>query len=426
MPNIKFFSRTFAEYFRLLVFGLGLVIYVLYFKSRVNQSDFQVLYSAADAAIHHISPYPANGSPSVYSGSAFVYPSVVAYLFVPFTWLSLSQAEYTFVLLSVASVGIALWMLGVRRAGAYALFLAASTTIVSWQMGTLNPLFVLGIATAWRFRSKAFVLGAVVSLVAFAKLFLLPLLIWLIITRRFRALAYSFAILAFLGAVSFLGGPLSFGHYLSLLGQLSRHEGARGFSTSFVIRSFGLGQGVSELISFSIACLLLIFIYWRYRVTESEQLVLAGMIGIALVLTPILWSSYLLLLAVVFLLVFSPEAAAVLYALLSWVIVTPDRAGMLAVVLLLVVVLLVSIVVLGWSPLHPSFMNEIRGHLERFAAEPRLVAAVVVSTLFIGATAVFDFRIQPAIEVQLSLLYLLPLAILVLSRQRQQAVHQDN
>lgn len=424
MPNFKFFSRTFAGYCRLLAFGLGLIIYVLYFKSRVNQSDFQVMYSAAETVTRHVSPYPADGSPSVYSGSSFVYPYVAAYLFVPFTLLNISQAEYAFVVVSVASVCVALWMFGVRRPSAYALFLAASTTIVAWQMGTLNPLFVLGIATAWRFRSKALVVGVAVALVAFAKLFLTPLLIWLIITRRFRALAYAVASLAFLAAVSFLGGPLSFGRYLSLLGQLSRHEGARGFSTSFVLRSFGLGQGLSELIAFSIAGLLLVFVYWRYRVTESESLVLAGMIGISLVVTPILWSSYLLLLAVVFLLIFSSEVAAVLYALLSWVIVTPDRAGMMAVALLVIVVLSVSFVALNWSPLRPTFLNGIRVILGRFAAEPRLVTVAVVPTLFFAATAVFDFRIQPAIEVQLSLLYLLPLAILVLSRQSPQAVRQ--
>ncbi|MDA8080718.1 MAG: glycosyltransferase 87 family protein [Actinomycetota bacterium] len=425
MLNIKFLGRTVAEYFRLLAFGFGLVIYVLYFQSRVNQSDFQVLYSSADAVIHHISPYPAVGSPSVYSGSSFVYPYAVAYLFVPFTWLSPSQAQYTFVLVSVASVGLALWLLGVRRLSAYVLFLAASTTIVAWQMGTLNPLFVLGLATAWRFRSKAFVIGAVVSSVAFAKLFLLPLLVWLIITRRFRALAYALAFLAVLAAVSFLGGPLSFGHYLTLLGQLSRHEGARGFSTSFVVRSFGLSQNLSEIISFSIACLLMGFIYWRYRATESEALVLAGMIGISLVITPILWSSYLLLVTVVLLLIFSTEVAAILYALLSWVIVTPDRAGIMAVASLLIVVMFVSIALLGWSPLRPAFMNEIRGHLERFAPKPKLVAAVLVPILIFGATAVFDFRIQPAIAVQLLLLYLLPLAILVLTRKRPQAACQS-
>ena len=130
MPNINFFRRTFAEYFKLLAFGLGLVIYVLYFKSRVNQSDFQVLYSTAESVIHHISPYPANGSPSIYSGSSFVYPYAVAYLFVPFTLLGPSQAEYMFVLISLTSVCVALWMLGVRRASGYALFLAASTTII--------------------------------------------------------------------------------------------------------------------------------------------------------------------------------------------------------------------------------------------------------------------------------------------------------
>ncbi|EQD46350.1 conserved hypothetical protein, membrane, partial [mine drainage metagenome] len=105
MPELKFFIRTVGgRYSKTLALSLGLIIYTWYFTKRVNQSDFLVLYSAAAAVTHHVSPYPAFGSPSVYSGSSFVYPYISAYLFVPFTWLSPVHAEYAFVVISLVSI----------------------------------------------------------------------------------------------------------------------------------------------------------------------------------------------------------------------------------------------------------------------------------------------------------------------------------
>ena len=57
--------------------------------------------------------------------------------------------------------------------------------------GNLTILLVLLVALAWRYRDEARLAGLALGVAVAAKLFVWPLVVWLLLTRRFRAAAWA-------------------------------------------------------------------------------------------------------------------------------------------------------------------------------------------------------------------------------------------
>lgn len=394
-----------------LILAMLLIGYGWYFKSRVNQSDFLVFYGAAKSILHGQSPYPAVGSHAVYSGSSFVYPYVTALLFLPFAVLSAQNAEYVYVVLSILAIVYSLLIVGVRRVSVLVLFMLASATIVSWQMGTLNPFFMLGIALAWRYRDKAVLAGTLVALVTFAKLFLLPLLIWLLIARRTKALLVALGELASLCVLTFSIGPLSLASYSSLLGSLATHEGSAGYSTLSLLRAAGVGQSFSEVLVLAIGAMLAFRMYIRFGLEKRESILVSESLVIALVITPILWSSYLTLFGLACIFAWRSSWAIAGYAIFSWLVLTPDRAGMPVVV-----ISFIAVVVLVLLQLHERDKTPFPSGLfppgdRTFLSCPKMRTALSMSVILMLLTAVIQLKFEPAMLVQISLLLLFPASL---------------
>lgn len=392
---------------------VGFVAYFWYFKSRVSQSDFLVFYRAADAVLKSHSPYPPLSSASIYSGSSFVYPYFVAWLFIPFTFLDREGAQFAFVAVSLISIFAALWLLGVRRWSLLLLFVFASTSIVAWQIGTLNPLFMVGVAIGWRYREKAVVLGFSVALVAFAKLFLIPLLLWLLVSRRYRALMASVAALGAMLWLSFGFGPLSAPDYIRLLTRLAKHEGVRGYSTSALFRSLRFGVIGSDLAVVVIAALTgMVFLHFYFE-TRNEKLLLGGSLVVALVITPILWTSYLPLAGLAGLLLFGDKAAVVGYSLCSWLVTTPDRAQSFELVLVLAAVISIVVYISGGFD---ELFYRMKLYLQQNMGNAGLLF-LLGSLLAVAVAAAFDPALTPLLLTQYVLLLVLPGAVVIKSKE---------
>ena len=389
------------------------IAYIWYFKSRVSQSDFLVFYRAADAVLSNHTPYPPLSSATVYSGSSFVYPYVIAWFFTPFTLLDRQGAELAFVAVSLVSMVAALWFLGVRSLPLLLLFLFASTSIVAWQIGTLNPLFMAGVAIGWRYREKAIALGLSVALVAFAKLFLIPLLLWLLISKRYRALAASAIALGVMLWVSFGLGPLSVPAYVRLLTRLAKHEGVKGYSTNALFRSFGFGVVGSDLAVVVVAIFIGLAFLRLYLGSRNEKILLGGAIVVALIITPILWTSYLPLAGVAGVLLFGEKVGAVGYSLCSWLVTTPDRAQSFELFLILSVV--VSVVVYLGGGFSGSFYK-IKLHLQE-NLDKRATLFLFVSLLLVVVATVFEPALLPLLLTQYILLLVVPGLVFIKSSE---------
>ncbi len=272
-------------------------------------------------------PYDPATSPVFQAGHTFVYPAFVAWLFSPLSLLPRPAATVVFTTLSVAALILACRWLGRPRASTAALALVASTTVISLQMGTVNAVLLLGLGVAWRSRSRSPLLaGVVLGLVASTKLFLLPVLIWPLCTRRHTTLAAAGGtVLVLLLSQSALG-HIGLWQYFSLLAKLQGNEATRSWSLSGFAQSLGLGAHASTDLALLIAGAAVMAL-WLRRDRLADAQVLSLSILICLLASPLIWSSYLVLLVAPLLLATTDDCGLAVVALGSWVVVTPDASS---------------------------------------------------------------------------------------------------
>jgi alpha-1,2-mannosyltransferase len=298
--------------FVLLIAGPVFLIVDLLTAAGHHPTDFATFWQSGRAFLHGRSPYPALDSlprrpyPTF---APFVYPPITAALMAPLAVLPYSVAIVVFVAIDVAAIPLSLRLLGVRDWRCYGIALGSAPVFVGSALGTISPLLLLGVAAAWRYRDKAVRLGLLVAFVATAKVFLWPIWLWLVRTRRFRAAATAAsvsaaALLCSWAAIGFAGLHT----YPRLLGRLTGLEGPESYSLYSLGRSLGLGGRAAEAVVY-LAGALAVAVLAR-RTLDSRRLLIAA-IGVSLLLTPILWPHYLVLL-------FVPIALARPYASPIW------------------------------------------------------------------------------------------------------------
>ncbi|WP_239334322.1 glycosyltransferase 87 family protein [Frankia sp. CiP3] len=294
--------------------------------------DIEVFLRAGGAVRHGRDPYPPPGSAEISSGFAYVYPYLVAFGFVPLSWLG-RYGALAFIALSVAALIAAAHLAGAREARTYALVVMASCTITGLQMGTLNAVLFLGLAALWRCRDRPVSAGMIAAAVIYAKLFLAPVWLWLVLTRRATASAVAAVVVTVLFALAELISPVGTRAYLGMLTVLSRTEAPMGLSLTGLLVNSGLGFTVASWIARVAALGLLTACWLRMRHTADERTLYAGTLAAALVASPIIWSHYLLLLVAPLLVIApAPDASGprpplVIFAVASWFVVTPHRSG---------------------------------------------------------------------------------------------------
>jgi hypothetical protein len=286
--------------------------------------DLSVFLRAGQHVAHGLPVYPTLGTPSVYSGSAFVYPYFAAFPFVLLAGLSTNVATWLFFMMSVACV-VAVSSIGLERGPLRALLVVcAAFTITGLQLGALSPLLFAGTLLLWRMRDRprAFIFaGPIIA----AKLFLAPLLLWLLLAHRFRALSWACAGLGASLALGFLLGPISPSGYAHMLSQLSAHEARLGMGLVGVLMNRGLSLGLGQALAGLIALALLVGAHRRYVRTRDERVLCAAGVLISLILTPVLWSHYLVLVAVCLFVFDARLRWLIALVLASWALAPPHN-----------------------------------------------------------------------------------------------------
>ena len=166
----------------------------------------------------------------------------------PFTALPVVLAEWLWIGCLLAAGGLALRLAGVRDWRVYAAALVMPPVVGSLFYGAVDLLLLLGLAACWRWRDSAGKAGCALGAIIALKLIALPLVLWFVATRRWRAAGLSLAVagaLAVAGwAVVGLGEIGSYPHLLSLLTDI---ESARGFSAVAFASAFGAGASHGRL-----------------------------------------------------------------------------------------------------------------------------------------------------------------------------------
>jgi alpha-1,2-mannosyltransferase len=297
-------------------------------------ADLRVFYDAGKSVLDGESPYPHLGTAEVYSEHAFVYPIAAVLPFVPLALLPWGLAKFVFYALSAAAVVYAVRLTGARAAAPYlAVFLSASF-VRSAQLGTLNALLLAGLLVAWHYREHVAPLVAILTAVIVPKLFLVPLLGWPFVLRRWKATALACAAIGAILLAGFAVGPLSAGDYGQLLGELSGRLAQKGWGPYRLLLDAGGSATVARAGAWAIAGAILTASYGWYLRHRAEVVLFSGAIVAAILASPIVWTHY-------YLLMFAPLLVAGLrarwlvgFAVVTWIFSPPMGTGAVARTLL--------------------------------------------------------------------------------------------
>lgn len=282
---------------------LVLILVVLAAVGYHHGGDFATFWESGRLVLRGASPYPTLHSlPALAERrtfSPFVYPPVAAVVMVPLSLVPFPAASVLFLLIGLACVALSLRLLGVRDWRCYGAAFLAEPVFAAAGIGTVSLPLLLGAAAVWRYRERTVMLSALVALLVVFKLFLWPLWLWLLCTRRFGAAVLSVAIA---GVVTFgcwgLIGLAGIHEYPQLLSRLSHLVGPKSFSVYALARAFGASSARSQGELVAVAALLAGIAGHVSRGPDRDRRLFVIAIGASLLLTPILWPHYLVLLFV--------------------------------------------------------------------------------------------------------------------------------
>jgi alpha-1,2-mannosyltransferase len=300
-----------------------LLAIVVVFLPLSRAYDLGVFLKAGSAVIHGLRVYPRPGTPAVYSGFSFVYPYFAVWPFVPLAVLSPTLGTAVFFAISAGAVIAACFVEADGDPRPAMLVLCTSFTITGLQLGALSPLLMAGAVFLWRLRDRPLAFALLAAPVIACKLFLAPLLAWPLLARRYRAFAWASVATLVLLALGFAFGPLGAASYLRLLSALGAHEARAGFGLIGALRSAGLASAAAEAVALALAAAVLASAYLHHRRAGDERVLFCAGVVASLLLTPVLWSHYMILLAAGLLVLHAPRRWFAALAVLSWVIAPP-------------------------------------------------------------------------------------------------------
>jgi hypothetical protein len=313
------------------------------------------LYDPARAILQGRDPYDPHflaslaaamraGRPVSHAFALAVYPAPSLLAAIPFAFVGFVPAGITFQGLMVAAMVGGLRLLGVRDWRCIVLALVSWPFLFGLDVGALGPVVVLGIGVAWRLRARLWGPALAIASIVVAKLFPWTLVAWLVVTRRFKALALTLVI----GAALLIGGWAVIGFagladYPRMLSDLSFVERDAGVSLVTALMTVGVPGGLSEVISLMVALMIIAIAYRFVRRANGEAQALGLAVIAALIASPIVWPHYFVLLFVPIALT-SPRLSPLwLLPLPTVLIVDSQTKGLLGVVPWLLLIAAVGI-----------------------------------------------------------------------------------
>lgn len=238
-------------------------------------------------------PYPAA---LLHIANGFITPPLLGVVAIPFSLLGFHVALILWNLVCTLAFAVALRLLGVRDWRIYVVAVCCFPFVSSLALGQPDGLFALAAAIAWRHRGSSRGAVAVGVLIA-AKLFAWPLVIWLVVTRRYKLAATAAASAAGLLALSW--AAIGFKGLLSYPRLLSAETHAYGPKSHSYVAAFtrlGASLSVAEVASVLAAGLTAFLVLRAARSRDFGWFTAALTFG--LLVSPVVWQHYLVVLFV--------------------------------------------------------------------------------------------------------------------------------
>jgi hypothetical protein len=280
--------------------SIGAAVVLLYAASasRVHQdpgvflADFRTnVWHASGAILDGENPLRAPAGPKA---SGTVYPPITPTLLVPFSLPPYAIAAAFWLIALAGCVVGALRVVGVSDWRVYLAALVSPPVVSGLAWGNVSLALLLAVACAWRFRQHRERLGVVVGLAIAVKIFLWPLVGWLLITRRHRSAVVAFIATVGLTAAGWvvIGFP-SVRAYLELSRVNTETWYAVGVSVAAAAGQLGASAWVAVTVG-AVCGLALLAYCWLASVDDLE--VFACALAAAVVASPITWGHYYALL----------------------------------------------------------------------------------------------------------------------------------
>ena len=283
------------------LFSIPFVIYALVLVLRRDAFGVDFHYAfwpAAVRVVHGMSPYVDPHSPIVEGGAAFVYPAPTALLFAPFGWLDRDVGNAIFTAIVVIAIPLTMWTLSVRDWRVYGVVFMWAPIFGAWQTANITTLLGLGVAAAWRWRDRPVVTGALFAGVVSMKLFLWPVVLWYLATRRYAAVGWAIAVGVVVNAISWLVLGLGEIHrYTDLVRALTDAEERRAYSVISFAMNHGVGRGPAYVVGLAIAVAVMAAAVAAGRRGQDARSLTLG-IAASILASPLVWLHYFALLLV--------------------------------------------------------------------------------------------------------------------------------
>jgi hypothetical protein len=298
-----------------------LLAFVGYGNSWPLGFDFRgTLWEPARAFLDGNAIYPEPTRDAVLVGNPTVYPPLFILLATPLALLPVGLASWVWFVLLAVAVLASMRIVGVRDWRCLVLAVTTPVVVHGLYYGNLTVLLLVPLALAWRYRDRAAVAGLAVGVAVAAKLFVWPLVVWLLVTRRFRAAAWAIAssIVLVLGAWAVIGFE-GVRDYPSLLRVVQDVYAVRSVSLSTVAGAFGAPVGAAVAVATAAGLACIAAAAWLVRGNDGDRRAFTVLVAASILASAIVWPNYLALLLVPIAITWPQLAPAWFFGYVVWI-----------------------------------------------------------------------------------------------------------
>jgi hypothetical protein len=229
---------------------------------------------------------------------ATAYPPLTTLLYAPFSLLPLGIGDVVVTATMIGCVVATLMLLGVRDWRCYGASLLWAPVYSAVQTANLSLVLALGVAALWRLRDRGFVAGGLTAFMIATKLFLWPVLVWLLATRRWRAAASTVALGVLASAAAW--AVIDFdtvSRFPDLVRGNVLDNGTKPYTIATALQQLGVRGAISYAACWTVGAVVLAGVVRAAR-QGRDAVSLTLTLAAALILSPVVWSHYLALLLV--------------------------------------------------------------------------------------------------------------------------------
>jgi len=253
---------------------------------------------AAEAVLDGRSPYPAHDDPILEEQKGYVYTPQLLFALMPLTPLPVAIASFLVALGMLALLGGTLWVLGVRDVRCYAAAVLWVPAVSGVLLSNVSIPLAFALAILWRYRDDVWPPAVALGISVSVKFLFWPMLVWMLVTRRLRAALLAIALGGAMTAAAWaLIGFDGLTGYPDLLRRLSEIQAERSYSIVGMAAELGLSEGVGRALTLAAGGALLAWCAVLARRGDDVRSITCA-VASTLVLSPIVWLHYLVVLLV--------------------------------------------------------------------------------------------------------------------------------